>query len=247
MSHHRLDFEAVSFRYPDGTLALEGIEFHIKHGESVGVVGANGSGKSTLLSLCNGLLLPTTGRIAVGGVPLNSTTLPEIRRHVGLVFQDPDDQLFMPSVLEDVAFGPANLGLEPDEAERRARRALAAVGAEALAPRAPQHLSLGERSAVAIAAVLAQEPDLLLLDEPAARLDPRARRRLITLLAGFRHTKLIASHDLDLVLELCDRVLLLDQGRLAADASAQEILYDRERLERHGLELPLSLSASQSG
>jgi cobalt/nickel transport system ATP-binding protein len=242
MSHHRLVFDHVSYRYPDGTLALDDLSFSLHHGDSVGLVGANGSGKSTLLSHLNGLLLPAQGTVSVGDVPVSAATLAQVRQHVGLVFQDPDDQLFMPTVLEDVAFGPRNQGLSQAQAEAVAREALRSVGAEALAARPPQHLSLGQRSAVAIAAVLAQGPDLLALDEPAARLDPRARRRLITLLKGFTHSKLVASHDLDLVLELCPRVLVLTQGRLLADGPSQDLLCDPALMQAAGLELPLSVA-----
>ena len=244
MSHHRLDFVAVNYRYPDGTEALHSLSFSVHHGESVGIIGANGSGKSTLLGCTNGLLLPTSGQVRLAGLPVTPQNLDEVRRRVGLVFQDPDDQLFMPTVLEDVAFGPLNLGLHPETAEARAIEALEAVGAADLLARAPRHLSLGQRSAVAIAAVLALQPDILALDEPAARLDPRSRRRLIHLLAGFQHTKLIASHDLDLVLELCDRVLVLDGGQVVADGSTRQILRDQVLLEAHGLELPLSLQGA---
>jgi cobalt/nickel transport system ATP-binding protein len=244
MSHHRLDFVAVSYRYPDGTEALHDISFSVHHGESVGIIGANGSGKSTLLGCTNGLLLPVQGQVRLAGLPVTPANLDEVRRRVGLVFQDPDDQLFMPTVLEDVAFGPLNQGLSPETAEVRAMEALEAVGADTLISKSPRHLSLGQRSAVAIAAVLALQPDVLALDEPAARLDPRSRRRLIRLLAGFQHTKLIASHDLDLVLELCDRVLVLDEGRVVADAPTRQILRDQELLEAHGLELPLTLQGA---
>jgi cobalt/nickel transport system ATP-binding protein len=241
VSHHRIAFDQVRYAYPDGTQALDGVTFRLVHGESVGLVGANGSGKSTLLSHLNGLLLPQTGLVTVGEVPVRRETLADIRRHVGLVFQDPDDQLFMPTVLEDVAFGPLNLGMSPAEANNRALQALEAVGSASLAHRPPQHLSLGQRSAVAVAAVLALEPDVLALDEPAARLDPRARRRLIGLLKGFRHTKIVASHDLDLVLDLCDRVLILKDGRLLKDGPCRELLSDLRLLDEAGLEAPLSL------
>lgn len=241
MSHHRVHFHNVHFRYEDGTEALHGVSFTLAHGESVGLVGANGSGKSTLLGHLCGQHLASAGAVEIGHLAVTASTVDAVRRGVGLLFQDPDDQLFMPTVLEDVAFGPLNQGLDRAAAEIRALEALRTVGCEGLVARAPHHLSLGQRSAVAVACVLAMEPDVLALDEPAARLDPRARRRLMELLRGFAHTKIIASHDLDLVLELCDRVLLLDQGRLVADGPARRILSDASLLQAHGLELPLSL------
>jgi cobalt/nickel transport system ATP-binding protein len=183
----------------------------------------------------------------VGDLPVGPGTLAQVRQHVGLVFQDPDDQLFMPTALEDVAFGPRNQGMTQAQAEAAAMEALRSVGAEALAARPPQHLSLGQRSAVAIAAVLAGCPDFLALDEPAARLDPRARRRLITLLHGFKHSKLVASHDLDLVLELCPRVLVLKEGRLLADGDSRRLLSDPDLMQAAGLELPLSVSPRGMG
>jgi cobalt/nickel transport system ATP-binding protein len=243
----RVEVDSASYTYADGTDALHSVGFVLEPGESVGLVGPNGSGKSTLLSLLNGLLAPTAGQVRVGGTVVQSSTLSEIRRSVGLVFQDPDDQLFMPTVLEDVAFGPMNLGCAPADAEARARRALDAVGSTDLLSRSPQRLSLGQRSAVAIAAVLAMDPDVLALDEPAGRLDPRARRTLISLLRGFPHTRLVASHDLDLVLDLCDRVLVLDRGRLVGDGPAPELLADGAFLRRHGLELPLGLGPAPGG
>lgn len=241
MSHHLLEFRDVHFRYPDGTEALKGVSFRITHGESVGIVGANGAGKSTLLLHMNGHLLPASGDVTVGGVPLRKDTRQQIRRKVGLVFQNADDQLFMPTVFEDVAFGPLNLGLPPDMVNERVREALGRVNALALCDKPTHHLSGGEKSAVAIAAVIAMEPDILVMDEPAANLDPRSRRALIALLNSFEHSKIVASHDLDLILDVCARCLVLRDGTVVADGPAAAILSDAALLEENGLELPLTL------
>ena len=226
----------LSHAYPDGTQSLNGITFTIRHGESVGIVGANGAGKSTLLLHLNGTLRATGGEVRVGDLPLNATTLLEVRRAVGMVFQDPDDQLFMPTVLEDVAFGPRNLGLSAAESETRALDALRRVGAEHLASKAPYHLSMGEKRRCALATVLSMGPDILVLDEPSTGLDPRGRRLLIGLLKEFTHTKLIATHDLDLVRQLCTRTLVLQQGKLRADGPTADIFADHELMEECGLE-----------
>lgn len=243
MSHHLVEVAGLEYRYPDGTPALRGIDFRIHHGEAVGLVGANGAGKSTLLLHLNGCLLASKGRVRVGDVPVTATTLVQVRRAVGTVFQDPNDQLFMPTVGEDVAFGPLNLGLPPDEVEQRLTSALTAVEALHLRQRPPYQLSGGEKRRAAIAAVLAMLPDILVLDEPSAGLDPHARRRLIGLLAGFTHTKIVASHDLDMILELCPRTIVLHQGTVMADGPTQTLLADRELLARSGLEPPLSWHA----
>ncbi|MGE5527744.1 MAG: energy-coupling factor ABC transporter ATP-binding protein [Patescibacteria group bacterium] len=241
MSHHLISAEHLAYTYPDGTRALDGITFTIKHGEAVGVVGANGAGKSTLLLLLAGVLLPGGGSLRVGDIPLCRRTLPQIRRSVGLIFQDPDDQLFMPTVHDDVAFGPVNLGLPPDEVEARAAGALAKVGAVHLRDRPPHRLSGGEKRAAAIAAVLAMDPNILVLDEPSAGLDPWARRRLIEILKSFEHTRIVATHDLDLVLDLCPRTIVLDGGRIAADGPTALIFDDEALLAAAHLEKPLSM------
>lgn len=236
MSHHLVEARDLSHAYADGTQSLCGITFTIRHGESVGIVGANGAGKSTLLLHLNGTLRATSGEVRVGDLPLNAETLLEVRRVVGMVFQDPDDQLFMPTVVEDVAFGPRNLGLPPQESETRALDALRRVGAEHLAAKAPYHLSMGEKRRCAIATVLSMGPDILVMDEPSTGLDPRGRRLLIGLLKEFTHTKLIATHDLDLVRRLCTRTLVLQQGRLRADGPTDEIFADQSLMEECGLE-----------
>jgi cobalt/nickel transport system ATP-binding protein len=230
----------LSVRY-GGIQALQGVDLTVAQGEIVCLIGANGAGKSTLLQHLCGSHLPQTGRVRVGDVPVTHGTLREVRRTVGMVFQDPDDMLFMPTVAEDVAFGPLNIGLPPDEAERRVNEALELVGAAHLKRRPPYRLSGGEKRSVAIAAVLACSPDILVMDEPSANLDPRSRRLLIKLLRGFTHTKVIATHDLDLVFDLCERTIVLHQGRVMADGPTADIFTDSSLLYCCGLEPPLSL------
>jgi cobalt/nickel transport system ATP-binding protein len=241
MSHHIVEFQDVHYRYPDGTAALNGLSLRITHGESVGIVGANGSGKSTLLMHTNGFLLPRRGSITIGDRQLDRKTRQEIRKKVGLIFQNPDDQLFMPTVFEDVAFGPLNLGLGPDRVRESVHDALETVGCLGLQDKPPHHLSAGQKSAVAIAAVIAMQPDILVMDEPASHLDPKSRRALINLLGHFHHTKIIASHDLDLILDVCSRCVIIKEGRVVADGPSAEMLSNRRLLEENNLELPLSL------
>lgn len=241
MSHHIVEFQDVHFHYPDGTAALNGLSLRITHGESVGIVGANGAGKSTFLMHTNGFLLPQRGSITVGDMTLDKKSRQEIRKKVGLIFQNPDDQLFMPTVFEDVAFGPLNLGLSPVRVQECVDEALTTVGSLNLRDKPPHHLSGGQKSAVAIASVLAMQPDILVMDEPASHLDPKSRRALINLLRHFHHTKIIASHDLDLILDVCERCIIIQGGRVVADGHSEEILSDKKLLEENNLELPLSL------
>jgi cobalt/nickel transport system ATP-binding protein len=246
MSHHIIDFKDVFFRYPDGTEALKGISFRITHGESVGIVGANGAGKSTLLLQMNGYILPSSGLISIGDLELTKKTRQEIRKKVGVVFQNPDDQLFMPTVYDDVAFGPLNLGMREERVTQRVNSALQAVGCLDVREKPPHHLSSGQKRAVAIATVLAMEPDILVMDEPSSDLDPKSRRYLMRLLKGFEHTKIIASHDLDFILELCKRCLIIKDGRIVADGPALNILSDQSLLEENNLELPLTLQKAHA-
>jgi cobalt/nickel transport system ATP-binding protein len=241
MSHHIIEVTDLRYTYPDGTPALRGLSFRIVHGESVALVGANGAGKSTLLLHLNGCLTPAAGTVRIGDFSLTSKTLPHVRRTVGMVFQDPDDQLFMPLVQDDVAFGPLNLGLSPEDVEARIESALATVGAIHLRDRPSYRLSAGEKRAVAIASVLAMSPSILVMDEPTSSLDPRARRQLIQLLAGFDHTKIIATHDLDMALDLCSRTIVLKDGGIVADGPTGEILEDEGLLQASNLEKPLRL------
>jgi cobalt/nickel transport system ATP-binding protein len=233
-----VELRNAGFAYPDGTVALNGVSCRIQAGEAVGLVGGNGAGKSTLLRHLNGCLTPSDGVVRIGGDPVNRQTLAGIRRRVGMVFQDPDDQLFMPTVFDDVAFGPLNLDLPGDEVERRVHSALERVGMLHLADRPPHKLSGGEKRAVSIATVLAVSPDILVLDEPTSNLDPRGRRRLIELLRGFTQTRIIATHDLELVVEVCRRVIVLDEGRLIIEGPVRDILNNEELMLKHGLERP---------
>ena len=242
MSHHIVEARDLHYTYPDGTAALKGISFRITHGEAVALIGANGSGKSTLLLHLNGCLMPTSGEVRIGETPLTRRTVVAARRAVGMVFQDPDDQLFMPTVFEDVAFGPINADLSADEVERRVVLALERVGMGHLRERPPYRLSAGEKRAVAIATVLAMAPDVLVMDEPSSNLDPRGRRRLIGLLKSFEHTRIIATHDLELAVEVCSRAIVLDDGRVMADGPALAILNNEGLMLAHGLERPHSLS-----
>jgi len=241
MSHHIVEASDLHYTYPDGTVGLRGITFRISHGESVALVGENGAGKSTLLLHLNGYLSPRQGTVRIGDYPLTKKNLDVVRRSVGMVFQNPDDQLFMPTVFDDVAFGPLNLGLAKDEVERVVSRSLETVGVAHLAKRPPYKLSQGEKRSVSIATVLAMSPDILVMDEPTSSLDPRSRRRLIELLKTFRHTKIIATHDLDMALDLCERTIILHQGRITADGRTEEILYNEELLRASSLEKPLSI------
>jgi energy-coupling factor transporter ATP-binding protein EcfA2 len=237
----------LSYRYPDGQSALEQVSFSLRRGERVGLAGPSGAGKSTLLMHLNGLLpekLETGGAaeaagVEVAGLPLAKRNLREIRRRVGFIFKDPDDQLFCPTVREDVAFGPLNLGLSKSDAALRVTESLALVGMSGYESRSTLRLSVGERKRVCLAGVLACRPSILALDEPFSNLDPRARRQLARILQDFPGGQIIATHDLDFLVELCNRVLILGQGRLRADGPTRELLSNRELMEKHGLEVPL--------
>lgn len=235
MSHHYLRFSHVTYTYPGGVKALDDVSLLITHGEKVALVGTNGAGKSTLMLHSNGLLTPTSGEVIVGDVPVTKKTMPIIRRTVGLVFQNPDDMLFMPTVEEDVAFGPLNMELPDDEVRRRVREALKAVGAWELRERAGHELSGGQKRSVTIATVLAMGPSILVLDEPSSNLDPRARRLLMEQIESFDHTCLIATHDMDLVRSLCPRTVVMRHGRILADGPTADILSDTLLLDRAGL------------
>lgn len=226
MSHHYIKFTDVHFSYPDGYEALRGVSFNISHGERVALLGRNGAGKSTLILMTNGLLIPTSGEVNIGGIPITKRTLMQVRQSVGMVFQNPDDQLFMPTVEEDVAFGPLNMNLPYEEVERRVVEALTSVKALNLRKKSPMQLSGGQRRRVAIATVLSMVPAILVLDEPTANLDFISRRDLLDLLKGFTHTQLIATHDLDMVRELCGRTIVLDEGKIIADGQTNDILED---------------------
>lgn len=238
-----IEVAQLEFSYPDGRRALQDVTFSVRAGETVGLVGPNGAGKSTLLLHLNGLLgVPrATGRITVAELEVTPANLPEVRRRVGLLFQDPDDQLFSATVGEDVAFGLVQLGLSPDMVRERVAAALREVELGGFEERVPQHLSLGEKKRVCLAGVLACQPQVLVFDEPTANFDPRGRREFIALCRRLPGTKLIASHDLEMILALCSRLLVLDGGRLVASGGARAILGDEELMLRHGLEKPHSL------
>lgn len=235
MSHHYLEFKDVSYRYPNGHPALDGVSFRISHGEKVALLGKNGAGKSTLMLHTNGLLLPASGTVNVGGVNVTKKTLPQVRRTVGMVFQNPDDQLFMPTVEEDVAFGPMNMKLSEHEVKARVKKALEAVGCADLAKRAPTELSGGQKRRVAIATVLSMEPSILVLDEPTSNLDWGAREQLAALIEGFMHTCIVASHDLGLIRKICPRIIVLDKGKIIADSSTSEVFKNDEIMKLLGI------------
>ena len=239
-----IDVRGLRFSYPDGHEALTGLDLTVRAGERVALLGPNGAGKTTLALHLNGIHTPDAGSIAISGLTLEPGNLAEIRRRVGLVFQDADDQLFMPTVGEDVAFGPANLGLAGSGLQERVLEALAAVGAETLAPRAPHHLSGGERRRVALATVLAMWPDVLVLDEPTSGLDPSGHRELVDVLQRLDITQVIITHDLPFALELCPRAVIIDAGRVVADGPTADILADGVLLDRHRLALPFGFDPS---
>ncbi|GAB3692044.1 energy-coupling factor ABC transporter ATP-binding protein [Saccharopolyspora tripterygii] len=233
-----LEISGLAHAYPDGHRALHGIDLRVEPGERVAVLGPNGAGKTTLTLHLNGVLRPSAGELSVGGLPVSGKTFKEIRRRVGLVFQDPDDQLFMPTVREDVAFGPANFGVRGSELDQRVAEALGAVGMTEHAQRSPLRLSGGQRKRVALAAVLACRPELLVLDEPSANLEPVARRELAEVLLAVGGTMLMVTHDLPYALQLCPRSVIIDEGRVVADGPTAELLADEELLAEHRLELP---------
>ncbi|KKW63405.1 cobalt ABC transporter ATP-binding protein [Mycolicibacterium elephantis] len=236
--------EALRYVYPDGQVALDGVDLTVAPGERIAVLGPNGAGKTTLMLHLNGVLTATAGTVEICGIPLNRKTVQELRRRVGLVFQDPDDQLFMPTVAADVAFGPANFGVRGEALAARVSRALQAVSLTEQAERSPPHLSAGQRRRAALATVLACEPDILVLDEPSANLDPVARRELAETLAGLDATMLIVTHDLPYAAQLCQRAVVMDNGVIVADGPVTEILSDAELLAAHRLELPWGFSVT---
>ena len=238
MTAAEIDVNGLAFAYPDGRQALFGVDMRIEPGERVALLGPNGAGKTTLALHLNGILTAGTGTVTVGGLAVTKSNLREIRRRVAIVFQDPDDQLFMPTVTQDVAFGPANLGLRGHELAQRVEQALATVGMNHVADRAPHHLSYGQRRRVAVATVLAMDPNVLVLDEPTSNLDPAARRELATVLTGLDLTMLMVTHDLPYALELCPRSLIISEGQIVADGPTREILADEALLHANRLELP---------
>ena len=235
-----LEFRNVSFSYEPGTPVLDNLSFHIRKGETVGLIGANGAGKSTIMKLMLGLL-PAQGEILVDGMPVTKQNLSVIRQKIGFVLQDSDNQMFMPTVYEDMIFGPRNYGLSREEADARVDRVLKELGLESLKHRHNHKISGGEKRMAAIATILAMEPEMIVMDEPSTALDPVNRRRVISTINSRKETKLIASHDLDMILDTCQRVILLNHGRIVADGEAETVLRDQALLEANRMELPFCL------
>ena len=235
-----LEFRNVSFSYEPGIPVIDNLSFHIRKGETVGLIGANGAGKSTIMKLMLGLL-PAQGEILVDGMPVTKQNLSVIRQKIGFVLQDSDNQMFMPTVYEDMIFGPRNYGLTREEADARVDRVLKELGLESLKHRHNHKISGGEKRMAAIATILAMEPEMIVMDEPSTALDPVNRRRVISTINSRKETKLIASHDLDMILDTCQRVILLNHGRIVADGEAETILRDQALLEANRMELPFCL------
>ena len=240
MSHIHIDIENLSFAYEKGRNVLENINLHFSEHESIGLIGANGAGKSTFLKLLVGLETVTSGSIRVAEIPVEKRTLSKIREKTGYVFQDSDSQLFMNNVSEEIAFAPRNYGLPEEEVQKRVESALKKVHIEHLNDSAVYRLSGGEKKLVSIATILSMTPDIIMMDEPSAALDPRNRRNLIRLINEFDHLKIISSHDLDFILDTCERTILINKGRVVFDGKTEEIMKKKEVLEASGLELPLS-------
>ncbi len=240
----RIEVSHLHYTYPDGTEALRGIELTVEPGEKVALVGPNGAGKSTFLLHLNGVLGGGHGSVVIDGTRVEPATVKRVRALVGLVFQDPDDQLFSPTVREDVAFGPIHMGVPEHELHHRVERALAAVGMSGFEARVPHHLSLGQRKRVAVATVLSMDPSVLAFDEPTAGLDPRGRRELMRVMASRTETLLVSTHDLAMVAEALPRTVILDGGAVVADGPSADVLHDEGLLEAHGLESPFRLPGS---
>jgi cobalt/nickel transport system ATP-binding protein len=240
-----VQLQGVTHRYPDGTRALDGIDLAVAEGRSLALLGPNGAGKSTLLLHLNGILRPTSGTVRVDGVEVTPDTVRDVRAKVGLVFQDPDDQLFMTTLYEDVAFGPLNCGVPAEEVDGLVHQSLHDVGLADAASRPGHHLSFGQRKRAALATVLVMQPRLLVLDEPTANLDPRSRRHMTALLGGLTTTALVATHDMDVAWELCADAAVLDGGKIVAAGPKEDVLTDEALLHEHGLELPWAVRAAR--
>jgi cobalt/nickel transport system ATP-binding protein len=238
MNSQAIRLDRLGYIYPDGTRALEDVSLEVSAGERVALLGPNGAGKSTLILHLNGILLPSEGAVEIAGIVMSDETVSQIRSNVGLVFQDPDDQLFMTSVYDDVAFGPLNMGLSDDEVSERAHQSLHDVGLAELSSKPGQHLSFGQRKRAALATVLSMDPEILVLDEPTSNLDPLSKRSMVELLGDIDKTLLIATHDMDVAWSLCDRAVVVDAGGIVADGTRDEIMGDANLLQEHGLELP---------
>jgi cobalt/nickel transport system ATP-binding protein len=237
-----IELNDLCYRYPDQQVALDGVDLVIRPGERVALLGPNGAGKTTLMLHLNGVLTPTSGSVRICGLPATKKNMGEIRRRVGVVFQDPDDQLFMPRVREDIAFGPANLGLRDGQLDERIAEALTAVDMNHVADRPPHHLSGGQKRRVALATVLAMRPEILVLDEPSSNLDPYSRREFAHLLLRLEQTVVLATHDLPYAVELCPRSVIINNGRIVADGMTRDLLRDTTLLVANRLELPYGFS-----
>ncbi len=233
-----IEIRDLAHHYPDGTQALKGINLRVGQGERVALLGPNGAGKSTLIGHLNGITQAQQGDVAVAGTLISKQTVTAVRERVGVVFQDPDNMLFMTNLADDIAFGPRNMGLPEEEVVRRVTRALAEVGLADLAAKPGLHLSIGQKKRAALATVLAMTPRVLVLDEPTSNLDPRSKRALIARLSGLAVTLIVATHDMDLAWTLCQRAILLDAGRIVADGPARTLMADSALMDRHGLEVP---------
>lgn len=228
----------LSYSYPEGIEALKNVSFEISTGESLALIGSNGAGKSTLLLHLNGIIKNEISSIEIFGNVLNKKKIKEIHKKVGFVFQDPDNQLFMSTVFDDIAFGPINMGLSEEEVHKRVKLALKQVNLEGYEDRCPQHLSGGEKKLVAVATIISMRPEILLLDEPTSNLDPLARRKMIEMLKKIKATKIIASHDIEMLIEVCNRAILLDNGEIAGDDKIEDVLTNTTLLRQHGLDIP---------
>jgi cobalt/nickel transport system ATP-binding protein len=247
MNNPSLEISGVAFAYPDGNQALYGVNLKVEKGERVALLGPNGAGKTTLVMHLNGIHAAQKGSVKIAGTTIDASdklNLKKIRSQVGIVFQDPDDQLFMPTVREDIAFGPYNMGIRGAELDRIVNEALAQVGMSDFADRAPHHLSFGQRRRVAVAGVLAMKPEILVLDEPSSNLDPASRRELATILSSLDVTILMVTHDLPYALELCSRAVVLSGGLIAEDSPTRALLADGEKLAKYRLELPAGFTVS---
>jgi len=238
---HLINIEQLAFTYPDGTRALDGVTLQIRRGESTGIVGSNGAGKSTLVNHMNGWFLPQEGRVRIDGLKIDKKNREAVRKRVGLLFQNPDDQLFTARLYDDVMFGPTNLGMEMGAAEAATEKLLREFGLWELRDKPPSHLSQGQKRFAALVTVLVMKPSILVMDEPTSDLDPRNRRKLIGLVNTLQVTTVTVSHDLDFIWETCQRVCIMNSGRIVANGPARELLSNRDLLEENGLELPLRL------
>lgn len=243
MSHHIIEAKNLYFTYPDGKEAIKNVSFKIVHGETVGIIGANGSGKSTLLLLLAGVLTATKGEIFIGETRLTKKNIPLIRGRLGFVFQDSNDQLFMPTVYDDVAFAPRNFGMDEVDVEKIVEKSLNRLDVLHLKEKPPFKLSQGEKRSVSIATVLAMDPDILILDEPTSSLDPHSRRNLINQLKSFNHTKIITSHDIDFIACMSDRVIIIKNGEIFADGKTDELVFNKKVMEDAFLDVPLSVQS----